>query len=360
MFIKGIKNGNNLRFMGNINKTFILFFSIIVWSNFSSQLIAQNTKIRGFVDVGASYENDKLDFVFGEYDLFITSELSNNLSFLGETVFKYIGDSHEDDETHSEFEVSVERVILKYNYKGNHSILLGKHHTPINYWNDSYHHGRVFFPTIDRPLLFAANIIPVHTTGIAFEGLNLGKLKFGYNLMIGNGMGSEDIKDNDKNKSVTAAVHIKPADKLQIGLAYYNDVLSEGSEVHGGHFVAEENIKQQLLTGTVSYFGRKFEVLAEGTYASNKADALGTASAFISYLYAGIKLKEKWIPYLRIDNLSYNDDEYFFTNDNTTSFVVGLRHEINYLAVVKLEYQHADRDLLGSTNKLALQIAIGF
>ena len=340
--------------MVNICKNLVLLVSLVVWLSFNNQIIAQNTKIRGFIEVNTTLQEDELSFGFGEQDLFITSEINDNISFLGETVFKYEGDSI------NKFNVSIERIVIKYNYKGNHSVLFGKHHTPINYWNDSYHHGRVFFPTIDRPLLFKAHIIPIHTTGIALQGQNLGKLKFGYNLMLGNGLASGDIKDNDKYKSITAALHIKPLDKLQLGLAYYNDVISEGSEVHDNHFVAEENITQQLLTGTVAYFGSKYEVLAEGTFATSKADALGRANAFISYLYAGVKIKEKWVPYFRIDNLHYQDDEFYFNNDNTTSFVAGLRYEINYLAVVKLEYQHTDTDILGHMNKLTAQIAIGF
>lgn len=340
--------------MVNICKNLVLLVSLVVWLSFNNQIIAQNTKIRGFIEVNTTLQEDELSFGFGEQDLFITSEINDNISFLGETVFKYEGDSI------NEFNVSIERIVIKYNYKGNHSVLFGKHHTPINYWNDSYHHGRVFFPTIDRPLLFKAHIIPIHTTGIALQGQNLGKLKFGYNLMLGNGLASGDIKDNDKYKSITAALHIKPLDKLQLGLAYYNDVISEGSEVHDNHFVAEENITQQLLTGTVAYFGSKYEVLAEGTFATSKADVLGRSNAFISYLYAGVKIKEKWVPYFRIDNFHYQDDEFYFNNDNTTSFVAGLRYEINYLAVVKLEYQHTDTDILGHMNKLTAQIAIGF
>jgi hypothetical protein len=317
-------------------------------------ITAQKTKIRGFIEANTSFEDDIWSFGFGEQDLFITSEINDNISFLGETVFKYSSSSS------TNFNVSIERVIIKYNYKGNHNFLIGKHHTPINYWNDTYHHGRVFFPTIDRPILFAAHIIPIHTTGIAFEGLNLGKLKFGYNLMIGNGIGSNEIEDNDKRKSITVGVHIKPIDDLQIGLSYYGDNISAGSKIHGGHLIIDEEVKQQLFTGTIAYFGSKYEILAEGTFTSSKAAVLGNANAFISYLYAGVKFKDKWIPYIRIDNLNYDDDEFYFENDDTTSFVIGVRHEFNYLAVVKLEYQHVERNILGSTNKLTAQIAIGF
>ena len=106
---------------------------------FSSSLFAQNTQIRGFVDALTSYEKGKVSFGFGEQDLFITSELSDRLSFLGESVFKYTPSSP------TEFSVSIERIVIKYNFQGNNNIIIGKIHTPLNYWNDTYHHGRVFF-----------------------------------------------------------------------------------------------------------------------------------------------------------------------------------------------------------------------
>ena len=184
---------------------------------------AQRTEIRGFGDVNATYQNKKISFGFDEQDLFITSQLTDRISFLGETVFK------PDTMSHTGFNVSIERFIIKYNYAGNNNLLLGKHHTPINYWNDTYHHGRVFYPTISRPLLFDAGYIPLHTTGISLEGHDLGNIKFGYNLMVGNGLGSPDVLDNDKSKSVTALIYIKPVDRLRIGVSYYHDVISKGS-----------------------------------------------------------------------------------------------------------------------------------
>jgi hypothetical protein len=245
-----------------------------------------------------------------------------------------------------------------YNYKGNHNLLVGKHHTPVNYWNDTYHHGRVFFPTINRPLLFQEKIIPIHTTGISFQGLNLGNLKFGYDFMIGNGLGSSDVLDNDKYKSITAAVHIKPKDGLRIGASYYHDVISEGAEVHGK--IVNTRINQSLITGSLAYFGKKFEFLAESTFAINSNDSTGTPLTVASYAYAGFRLKKKWVPYIRFDNLHYQSGEFLFEADNTTLIVGGLRYEINFLAVVKLEYQYEHRELAGNENRVTAQFAIGF
>ena len=341
--------------MKKINKILIYVIWLVIGLILSDELTAQKTKIRGFADVDVSYQDDQVNFGIGEFDLFITSELGAHFSFLAETVFRY------DPDSSTKFGVGVERIIIKYNYKGNHSLLLGKHHTPVNYWNDTYHHGRVFFPTIGRPLLFEAQFIPLHTMGISFVGLNLGNLKFGYNLMVGNGIGSEEIKDNDKYKSITAAVHIKPIEFLQIGVSFYNDVISEGAEFHHGEeLIIDEQINQQLYTGSIAYFSNKFELLTEGTIMSNHTESSGSFQSFASYLYAGYIIKEKWVPYIRFDYLNFAENDPYIYNQNTKSFLVGARYEINYLMVVKLEFKSEDRNVTGIENSLTAQFAIGF
>ena len=326
--------------------------SVLLFLSIYSPVAAQRTQIRGFVDVLSSVQDGKVSFGFGEQDLFITSELNDRISFLGESVFKWT------PQTPTQFSVSVERVIIKYNFVGNHNLLLGKGHTPLNYWNDNYHHGRVFFPTIDRPLLFAANIIPLHTTGIGVEGHDLGELRFGYDAMVGNGLGSAEVADNDAFKSLSLAVHIKPFDKLQIGASYYSDIISKGSTIRGK--TINWQVNQQLFGGSVAYFGKKFELLAEGTFGFDRTDTTGTTQTFAGYLYAGYKVTPKIIPYVRFDRLQFQDGEIYFAKDNTTSFVGGIRFVINYLAVVKLEYQHTDAEVEGRQDKFTAQFAIGF
>jgi hypothetical protein len=330
--------------------SFAIFLNCVC---FSFKSFSQKTQIRGFMDLSTSLEDNKVSFGFGEQDLFITSELSDRFSFLGESVFKFT------PSTPTTFSVSIERVIVKYNFSGNHNLLIGKHHTPINYWNDTYHHGRVFFPTIFRPLMFEYDIIPLHTTGVSLQGQNLGQLKFGYDLMIGNGLGSQDVLDNDKRKSITAAVHIKPAQGLRIGFSWYNDVMSAGSKTHGGKLI-NWDVRQNLFSPSIAYFGDKVEVLAESTIGTNHTDTTGTKQTFAGYIYAGYKIKERIVPYVRFDRLHFQEGEILFDKNNTTSIVGGIRYNINYLTVVKLEYQHEETELEKDTNKLMFQIAIGF
>lgn len=327
------------------------FFTLFLLSSENS--FSQKTVIRGFVDVLSTVEKGKVGFALGEQDLFITSELNDRISFLGESVFKFSPSSA------TAFNVSIERVVLKYNFYGNHNFLAGKVHTPINYWNYTYHHGRVLFPTIERPLLFAADIIPLHTTGVGLQGQNLGEAKFGYDLFVGNGIGSSEINDNDKRKSVTAGVHVSPASGLTVGASYYNDVISKGAVMHDGG-TNNYNIKQNLFSGSVAYFGNKFELLAEGTLGRNHSDTTGTKQTFAGYVYAGFKIKEKFVPYLRFDNINYQSGEVYYHPNNMMAAIAGLRYEINYLSVVKLEYQHFNTDLQGKSDKITAQFAIGF
>ncbi len=314
---------------------------------------SQETLIKGFVDVVGKYEaGDKLSFGFGEQDLFITSVLNDHISFLGETVFKY------DPTSHTDFSVSVERVIIDYNLKGNNDLIMGKVHTPLNYWNDTYHHGRLFFPTIERPLLFDAEIIPIHTVGIGLRGHDLGALRFGYDFFVGNGIGSEDVKDNDRNKSISIAVHAKPAARLRIGLSWYNDVISKGADLHDE--TINWKVKQNLLTASASNFGKQFEILAEGTFGFNQSDTTGVTKTVASYIYTGYKVAPKVIPYLRCDYLHYQEGEIYYHKNNLTSLIAGIRIELSYLAVVKLEYQYEHSEVSGNTNTIMTQFAIGF
>lgn len=324
-----------------------LFFTII-FKTATSQI----TQIKGFVDISSSYQNNKVSFGFGEQDLFITSVLSDKISFLGESVFKFSPTSS------TSFGVSIERIIINYNVKGNNNLIIGKIHTPVNYWNDSYHHGRVFFPTIERPLLFSANIIPLHTVGVGMQGFDLGNLKFGYDFFVGNGLESMEILDNGKNKSITAAIHIKPADKLRIGMSWYHDAISKGANVHDK--IIASKVSQNLFSASVSRFGKKMEFLAEGTTGVNRTDSTGSKSTMAAYLYAGYKLTNKLVPYVRLDALQFQQGELYYDVNNTTAIITGIRYEINYLAVVKLEYQHQNSQLHNATNKITVQFAIGF
>lgn len=322
-------------------------------------VFAQETQIRGFVHFDGAYRtNDKnVNFTLGEQDLFITSELSDRISFLGETVFRYSGTSP------TKFDVSIERIVMKVNYYRNHNVLFGKHHTPVNFWNDAYHHGRVFFPTIFRPMMFDQGIIPLHTTGIRLQGQNLGRLRFGYDLLVGNGVASDDAIDLNKNKSVMAGINFQPLEKLRIGLSYYYDEIPKGGQLHHSTIRANKNVNQHLMSGSISHFSNSWELLCESTLSINQNDSTGNPLSSATYGYVGYRIK-KFVPYIKGEYLGMNSREVLFANHEQYNYLIGLRYEVNYLTVLKLEFAntqtHAKGAAMANFRSVNFQFAVGF
>jgi hypothetical protein len=201
---------------------------------------------------------------------------------------------------------------------------------------------------------------------LRFQGQNLGKLRFGYDALIGNGEASTDALDFNKMKSVMLGAHITPRDGLRIGLSYYYDDIPQGAVLHHSSNVSKQNVKQSMYSGSVSYFGSKFELLAESSVVMNQNDSTGTNVSPTGYIYAGYRTKYKFVPYVRVDVLNFSSKEVLFSNKMYRGALVGLRYEINYLAVLKLEYNYteamsmSDHSSMTHTNAINFQFAIGF
>lgn len=351
-----------------IKRLLLLLFLI---SCLSSALIAQKpeTQLNGFGHLEFSLnQQDETNayFSIGEHDFFVTSKLRKNVSFLGEYVFRFGSGG---------YLPSIERSLVKFNYKGNHNIIVGKIHTPVNYWNDTYHHGRLFFPTIDRPLAFSY-FIPLHTLGLQLQGQNLGKLNFGYDVVVGNGIQSSDISQTDPQFAITAAAHIKPVDNLRIGIAYNKDYLPTNSAgAHSGHSPVYQHyqgvpykgaVDFQLGTLSIAYFADKFEFLSESSVNVTSTDSLGQAENFSSFLYTGYRIKDQHVPFIFADYINVAENDLYTHPLETIKFGIGYRFELNHLINVKtiFEYEslihghhdHGEHQRLG----LRVQLAYGF
>ena len=274
-------------------------------------------------------------FTLGEQDFFLTSRISDRISFLGETVVRFDGKSA------TSFSASIERAQMKFDYYKNHSLIVGKIHSPVNYWNDSYHHGRVFFPTIDRPVAFS-HFIPLHTMGARLMGQGLGRLNFGYDLVAGNGISSTDVSREGTDLSFTASAHIKPIDGMRIQVGYYNDLLKNNKAgVHSGQqnqsFNYKKDVKFKMLTTSIAYFGEKVEFLNESLYNFNSTDSLGRANNYSSFTYLGFRLDDNRIPFFVFDVTKTDDSELHVSKVQRLQYGIGFRYEFNYLLNLKVQ-----------------------
>ena len=164
---------------------------------FGEQLLV----IRGFGNVDARYTDHKVSdditrgnnfFSLGEFDLFMTSKLSNRISFLNETVFEF--------DPSGEVEIDIERLLIHYDVNNLLKIDVGKFFLPIGYWVPTYNHGVWFQTTMDRPDIVnfqdKGGPLPTHDTGIKVAGSALLEgFDLNYACAISNGRGLTQLND---------------------------------------------------------------------------------------------------------------------------------------------------------------------
>ena len=136
------------------------------------QSVGPMLNLKGFTDISylalGDYKGVKNNstFALGQLDLFITSQLSDSISFLNEILFEF-------EET-NESVLHIARLMLQYSLTDYLNIKVGRMHTAIGYWNSQYHHSAWLYTTAMRPLLFnwenENGIMPVHQIGIQALG----------------------------------------------------------------------------------------------------------------------------------------------------------------------------------------------
>ena len=324
-----------------------------------------NTTFRIFGHVDATIEQEfgeqNSDFALGEHDLFVQSKITPRISVLSETI---VGPTGTSGHGAADYKVSIERARVKFQHREWLSLIVGKMHTPVNYWNDVYHHGRLFFPTIDRPRSFGTTI-PIHTLGLRLQGQNIGALNFGYDLVIGNGLSSTDVSDGTLQKSMTAAIHIRPRERMRIGMSAYRDLIGDnmvGS--HAGHgtfhyMMGAPNwypvdLDFELYCFSFHNMSDKWETLLETTWNrtglsdSNFPDpegwldslnTLGTANNFTLFLFAGRAINERDMIYGLVDLTDFEERDLHIRSNRLAKFGLGWRRDFSALVNIKFQVE---------------------
>ena len=287
-------------------------------------------------------------FTLGEHSLFVTSALNNRLSFLGEFVVRFNSGSA------TNYLPSIERSLVRYSYSNKHSVIAGKVHTPVNYWNDVYHHGRVFFPVVDRPFAFS-HLVPLHTLGVQLQGQNLGAARFGYDVMVGNGIASTDASADGTSQAFVAAFHVKPADGVRIGASYYYDHLAGNAYgAHSGHSTSPQVAPAERYRGPLTYqlgsvslawFGTRAELLNEFTYNLSSTDTLGTATNHSNFVYAGYRVADGIVPYVLADRMTIAENDRHVYPMRMEKVAAGVRFEPSALVNLKIQLEHQSQAL---------------
>lgn len=336
----------------------------------SQDLLQPRLALHGFADVTFTSErysdsdaspSSTSGFAIGQFDLYIVSRLAENLSFLGESVFEFIGGA---------WIVDVERVLLKYSWSDYLNVTVGRGHTALGHWNEAYHHGSLLYPTVDRPegLKFEddGGILPVHFVGVELSGAVpiVPRWRLGYIANFANGRGP--IQDfiqsgGDINRSKAVALKISLAREgdrtLRMGPSFYYDLIPPNADIAG----REESIEGTVAGAHLVYEDRRVQLLAEAYALRN--DYRENRERFDHGVWYAVLVARlgKWNPYVGIDGVEFDSGDLFFPAEfgDLRRYLGGIRLDVNAFNAVKLEFRH-DRRPDQTINALALQTAFTF
>jgi hypothetical protein len=326
-----------------------------------------NLKIRGFADVdfGAnSAPGVNSGFQLGQFVLHFASALSPKVSYFAEVSLTA---------TPGVYNVDLERTIIRYDWNDLAKISFGRYHTPVNYWNTSFHHGAWLQTTISRPdmIVFGSRFIPVHFIGAQSEGsIPSGPLGAGYNLGIGNGRSSNvarggDSGDVNNNRAWLGNFYLRPPAlrHFQIGGSVYRDEISlpTGTVLPDG-----QTFREWIASGHLIWTGETPEFYAEFANVHHRSNLTGRSfdnqGGYVQIAYRLPFGAKKWKPYYRYDYLQVPAGEPVLPDFvNVRKSTLGIRYDISDFAAFKAEYRNGRGNPLPQrSNALALQTAFTF
>jgi len=326
--------------------------------------------IRGFSDITFEDQNihskrrsdgNESFFELGHYNLFITSRLSDRITFFGETAFEV----HEGS---SEMEIDVERLLVKYSIADYLNVSVGRRHTPLGYWNTAYAHGRWLHTTIFRPELFKweddGGVLPTHQLGVMLDGrLPIGSFDVGYELGLSNGRGNtpdtvQDTRDLNDQKAVNLLLDFKHSGipGLTFGVTLYHDDIpeSETSPIHG-------DMDESIYGVHIAYVKNNNEFLAEVLNIHHGNDGKSGNYDTLGYYVQMAHRWGKFKPYYRFDrvDLDKNDPFYDTRTKNILKHSLGLRYDIVDFNALKFEFSFSDTNT-EDIAAIAIQTAFSF
>ncbi len=331
------------------------------------------------------YDNSEVDvddnFSWGETALFLTGSLPNKWSFLFEGTYQ--APKYRDDT------FTVERIRVRYELNEDTWLSAGKMHTPVNYWNDNYHHGRLFFPVINRPLAFN-RFIPIHEAGIRLGGQRLFDLPVGFDFVLGTGQSAGDDFFSEGVQSYTATLAWSLDSQSKIMVSYYRDTILDhyGDPNHGTHgfdpmasllrhatvsaepiahaepkpFHTEgptKDIDYELFSFSAFVDRGHWTALTELSF--NSTDGGSTNEAIFQYL--GYHFSEHLTLYALFDMVNVNGADVHFERGREARAGVGFEYSFSPNVSLKVEARRRDDHRGGLdlySNELQAQLAVGF
>jgi hypothetical protein len=300
------------------------------------------------------------NFSVGDFDLLLTSRISDKASVLSEVV---IGEGDAQS-----FDVDLERVLFKYEFNDHVKVSFGRYHTGVGYYNTAFHTGKWLQTTADRPLImeFAddGGLLPTQAVGVSVTGeipshgwgLNY-TAEYGSSDTIRPDINQEGAEDDENNGNhINLGAFIRP-DKfpgLQIGGSFYHDRISDfdkGPSVRLG---------QSIVNAHVVYNGHGIEFLNEGFLIRHAYEGSLTTYNMPAFYSLVSKHIGKFRPFFRYQYINANQNSIFDDVSLRHGPSFGSRYDFTDSIGIKLQLDHTLRKNLPDLNGLQTQLVFTF
>jgi len=331
-------------------------------SGHSMHEFGDRMRIQGFSDIDYRASDLKAStnsFVLGQFNLFISSKLSENTSVIAETVV-------EADQGTNEFGIELERLLLQYSANDHLNLAFGRYHTHIGYYNTEYHHSAWMQTAMGRPFLYQfednGGILPIHNVGISATGLVNSRLGLQYIAEIGNGRSArtsisnpvQNVTDENNGKSFNLGLVMRPEawSGWELGASGYHDNLTPLNAVKVG---------ENIFAGHIVYANSQFEFLNEAVMLSHSPQGAPVAVHTPGFYSQVSKRFGNYRPYFRYEYVNVPQSDPLYSDvGRQEGPSVGLRYNINEATALKFEYGRSFRRNLDSVNNLGMQLAFAF
>ena len=299
------------------------------------------------------------NFYTGDFDLLLTSRITDKASVLSEIVFG--------EEDAQRFGVDLERVLFKYDYNDHLRMSLGRYQTGIGYYNTAFHHGNWLQTTADRPLImeFAddGGVLPTQAIGLSFTGtIPSGGLGLNYIAEYGSSdtvrpeLNGNVVEDENNGNHVNVGLFARPESMpgLQMGGSFYHDQISDfrrGPSVRLG---------QTIVNGHIVYIRHGIEFLNEGFLIRHVYEQSSTVFNMPAF-YSQISKQFGHVrPFFRYQYINANPDSLFEDVELRYGPSFGARYDFNDFIAFKAQLDHTLRKGQADLNGLHFQLAFTF
>lgn len=313
-------------------------------------------------------------FEFPHFELFPTATY-DRFSFLAEVMF---------EANNNEFDVDVERMQLAYAFAEWFKLKAGRFHTALGYYNDAYHHARLFELTTGRPYMVnfedSEGLLPAHSVGVSAEG-TLGQFRYDFDVGNGRSLDPTAVAVNDAQKNAklwNLRLRWMPsfAEGLILGINLETDVFpgqaSAGPPQDPPAYpnAPLHTLRERVAGAHVVYLENDWHLIAEGALIDHYAKAVDadyrTAVGFVEAGYA----VGAFTPYARIEQIHFGksrlgdlDPFYqlaiFRGVRDASDARVGVNWLVNEHVALKLEGRAFVLDKLDQESGI-VQVAVGF